>query len=323
MNILLTGSCGFIGFHLAKRLLKEGHTVVGFDAMTSYYDVDLKKARLAVLRNHNGFSFVEARLEDEGALEAAVKRFPPDVIIHLAAQPGVRYSLENPKAYLDSNIMGSWRVMELARAVKARHLMLASTSSIYGANTKVPFAESDRTDEPLSLYAATKKGMEVMAHALSHLHGVPTTAFRFFTVYGPWGRPDMAIFKFTRNIIAGSPIEVYGAGNMRRDFTYVDDLVEAVLRLAPLPPAHAGQAPFRVVNIGGGQPVGLLDFIETLETVIGKKAIRNELPMQPGDVPATYASPELLRSLTGYVPATSLTAGVASFVEWYRSYYKV
>ena len=323
MNVLLTGSCGFIGFHLARRLLNDGHTVIGFDAMTSYYDVDLKKARLAGLRSHNGFSFAEARLEEEGALDAAVERFPPDVIIHLAAQPGVRYSLENPKAYLDSNLMGSWRVMELARKVKAKHLMLASTSSIYGANAKVPFSEADRTDEPLSLYAATKKGMEVMAHANAHLHGVPTTAFRFFTVYGPWGRPDMAIFKFTRNIIAGTPIDVYGAGNMRRDFTYVDDLVEAVLRLAALPPPHAGQAPFRVVNIGGGQPVGLLDFIETLEKAIGKKALRNEMPMQPGDVPITYASPELLQTLTGYVPETGLAVGVKAFVDWYRGYYRI
>jgi UDP-glucuronate 4-epimerase len=323
MNVLITGSCGFIGYHLSRRFLKEGHTVIGFDAMTSYYDPELKRARLAGLRTHNGFSFSEARLEEEGALEASVERFPPDLIIHLAAQPGVRYSLENPKAYIDSNIIGSWRVMELARQMKPRHLMLASTSSIYGANAKIPFSESDRADEQLSLYAATKKGMEAIAHSYSHLHNIPTTAFRFFTVYGTWGRPDMAIFKFTRNIIAGEAIDVYGAGNMRRDFTCADDLVEAIVRLAPLAPEKQAQAPFRVVNIGGGQPVGLNDFIETIETVIGKKAIRNELPMQPGDVPVTYAAPDLLKSLTGYVPATPLAQGVRDFVEWYRGYYKV
>jgi UDP-glucuronate 4-epimerase len=323
MNILVTGSSGFIGFHIARRLLEEGHTVIGFDAMTSYYDVDLKKSRLAALRAHNGFSFSEARLEEEGALERAVDRAPPEVIIHLAAQPGVRYSIENPKAYVDSNLIGSWRVMELARAMKPRHLMLASTSSIYGANPKIPFSENDRADEPLSLYAATKKGMEAMAHSYAHLYDVPTTAFRFFTVYGTWGRPDMAIFKFTRNIIEGKPIEVYGSGNMKRDFTFVDDLVEAVMRLMPLAPPKVAQAPFRVVNIGGGQPIGLLDFIATLEQVIGRQAICHNLPMQPGDVPATYAAPDLLKSLTGYCPSTPLAEGVSAFVSWYRAYYRV
>jgi len=323
MNVLITGSCGFIGFHLSRRLLSEGHTVIGFDAMTSYYDLSLKQARLAGLRTHNGFSFTEARLEDEGELEASVERFPPDLIVHLAAQPGVRYSLENPKAYIDSNIVGSWRVMELARKLKPHHLMLASTSSVYGANPKIPFSETDRADEPLSLYAATKKGMEAMAHAYAHLHDIPTTLFRFFTVYGTWGRPDMAIFKFTRNIIAGEPIEVYGSGNMRRDFTYVDDLVEAIARLAPLEPPKTGQAPYRIVNIGGGQPVGLNDFIATIEQAVGRAAVRLDLPMQPGDVPVTYAAPDLLKSLTGYAPSTPLAKGVKDFVEWYRGYYRV
>lgn len=322
MNVLITGSCGFIGYHLGKRLLAEGHTVIGFDAMTDYYDVNLKRARLAGLRKHNGFSFSEARLEEEGALERSVERAPPDLIIHLAAQPGVRYSIENPRAYIDSNIIGSWRVMELARQVKPRHLMLASTSSVYGANPKVPFSEDDKADGPLSLYAATKKAMEAMAHASAHLNVVPTTAFRFFTVYGSWGRPDMAIFKFTRKIIAGEPIEIYGGGNMRRDFTDVRDLVEAIMRLAPLAPPPE-PVPFRVINIGGGQPVALPDFIATLEDVIGKKAIRTMLPMQPGDVPVTYAAPDLLRRLTGYVPATPLVDGVTDFVAWYRGYYGV
>ena len=325
MKILATGSAGFIGYHLCMRLLAEGHEVTGFDAMTPYYDPGLKQARLARLQRHNGFAFVLGRLEEDGALIRAVEDAQPDVIVHLAAQPGVRYSLENPRVYIDSNLVGSWQLLELAKAVKPKHLMLASTSSIYGANPKVPFAETDKADEPLSLYAATKKGMEAMAHAYAHLHAIPTTAFRFFTVYGPWGRPDMAIFRFTRAIIEGRPIEVYGAGEMRRDFTYVDDLVEAILRLMPLAPARGGAsaAPYRVVNIGGGQPIGLIDFIETLERMIGTPSIRKFLPMQPGDMPQTYASPELLVKLTGYRPSTRLEDGVAAFVGWFRDYYKV
>ena len=325
MKVLVTGSAGFIGFHLVKRLLAEGHVVTGFDAMTTYYDPVLKQARLDTLNRHNGFQQVTALLEDRDALLRAASDLGPDIIVHLAAQAGVRYSLENPRAYIDSNLVGSWSLLDVAKEVKPKHLMLASTSSIYGANAKVPFAESDKADEPLSLYAATKKGMESMAHAYAHLHDLPTTAFRFFTVYGPWGRPDMAIFKFTRAILEGTPIDVYGGGNMRRDFTYVDDLVEAILRLLPLAPERSASlaVPFRVVNIGGGQPQGLLAFIKTLEQAIGKPSIRNILPMQAGDVPQTYAAPDVLEQLIGYKPSTGLAEGVAAFVAWYRCYYKV
>lgn len=325
MRFLITGSAGFIGFHLCRRLLNEGHEVVGFDAMTPYYDPALKEARLALLKGSNGFHQVIGRLEDRDALLAAARLAAPDVIVHLAAQPGVRYSLENPRAYVDSNLTGSWSLLDVAREVGPKHVMLASTSSIYGANPKVPFAESDKADAPLSLYAATKKGMEAMAHAYAHLYHMPVTAFRFFTVYGPWGRPDMAIFKFTRAILEGSPIEVYGGGKMRRDFTYVDDLVEAVLRLVPQAPerSDAMPVPYRVVNIGGGQPESLPDFIAAIEMATGKTAIQTMLPMQPGDVPQTFAAPDLLVDLTGYKPATPLSEGVARFVAWYRGHYRI
>ncbi|MCB1377029.1 MAG: NAD-dependent epimerase/dehydratase family protein [Alphaproteobacteria bacterium] len=323
MRALVTGSAGFIGFHLCRRLLAEGYEVTGFDAMTAYYDPRLKEARLAALGTSGRFTQIIGKLEDSDALLRATETAVPDVIVHLAAQAGVRYSFENPRAYVDSNLVGSWSLLEAARQVKPKHLMLASTSSIYGANPKVPFAESDKADEPLSLYAATKKGMEAMAHAYAHLHEIPTTAFRFFTVYGPWGRPDMALFKFTKAILAGEPIEVYGGGQMRRDFTFVEDLVEAIMRLAPLAPARSERlaVPYQVVNIGGGQPVGLIDFIETLEAALGKPSIRKLLPMQPGDVPQTYAAPDVLVSLTGYKPTTPLRDGVRAFVDWYRSYY--
>ena len=321
MKYLITGSAGFIGFHLAQRLLDEGHKVTGFDAMTPYYDVTLKEARNTLLVRHSNFTFVSGQLEDAASLDRAAELAKPDIIVHLAAQPGVRYGLVNPKAYIDSNLIGSWNVLELARKVKPQHLLLASTSSIYGANAKVPFEETDKADEPMSLYAATKKGMEAIAHAYANLHHVPTTAFRFFTVYGPWGRPDMAPFKFTDAILGGRPIEVYGEGKMERDFTYVSDLIEAIVRLMPLPPAST-PVPFRVVNIGGGQPVGLMVFIETLEKLLGKPAIRNMLPMQSGDVRRTFASPELLKQLTGYCPQTSLAQGMSTFVNWHRAYYK-
>lgn len=333
MRFLITGTAGFIGFHLAKRLLDAGHFVTGFDGMTQYYDVRLKEARHALLERSNGFRAVIGQLEDTAALKQAAELAEPEVIIHLAAQAGVRYSLENPKAYVDANLTGSWNVLELAKACEVKHLMLASTSSVYGANDKVPFAEADKTDEPLTLYAATKKAMEAMAHSYAHLWKIPTTAFRFFTVYGPWGRPDMALFKFVEAIETGAPIDVYGQGNMRRDFTYVGDLVEAIVRLVPVAPSEdnrvvaAGvtdtlskQGPFRIVNIGGGQPVGLLDFIAAIETALGKPAIRNLLPMQKGDVPQTYAAPDLLKALTGYVPDTDVPKGVERFVDWYRTY---
>lgn len=333
MRYLITGTAGFIGFHLAKRLLGEGHFVVGFDGMTPYYDVTLKQRRHAILERSNGFKAVTAMLEDRSALERAAELAEPEVIIHLAAQAGVRYSLENPKAYVDSNLVGSWNILDLARTIAPKHLMLAATSSIYGANEKVPFAEADRADEPMTLYAATKKSMELMAHSYAHLYKVPTTAFRFFTVYGPWGRPDMALFKFVDAIRGGRPIDIYGEGRMSRDFTYIDDLVEGIVRLSRIAPSEENRvdadkaadtlsrhAPFRVVNIGGGQPVELMTFVETVEKAMGRPAVRNMLPMQQGDVPRTYASPDLLEALTGFKPSLSVEEGVARFVEWYEQY---
>jgi UDP-glucuronate 4-epimerase len=321
VKYLVTGSAGFIGFHLTQRLLDEGHEVTGFDAMTPYYDVALKQSRNGLLTRHPGFTSVFGQLEDADSLNRAADFAKPDIVVHLAAQAGVRYSLENPRAYIDSNLIGSWNVLELAKRLKPQHLLLASTSSVYGANPKVPFEETDKTDQPVSLYAATKKGMEAMAHAYANLYGIPTTAFRFFTVYGPWGRPDMALFKFTDAILKSRPIEVYGEGQMERDFTYISDLVEAIIRLMPLAPEKPA-VPFRVVNIGGGQPIGLITFIGTLERVLGKPAIRKMLPMQPGDMQRTYASPELLKQLTGFCPQTGLAQGVSAFVTWYRDYYK-
>ena len=331
MRYLITGTAGFIGFHLARRLLDEGHFVVGFDAMTPYYDVKLKEARHVILGRSNGFTPVLARLEDREALDRAADRAEPDVIIHLAAQAGVRYSLENPGAYVDSNLVGSWNVLELARRLKPRHLLLASTSSVYGANEKIPFAETDHADEPLTLYAATKRSMELMAHSYSHLFDIPTTAFRFFTVYGPYGRPDMALFKFVSAMLKGQPIEIYGEGRMSRDFTYIDDLVEGIRRLVDVVPAETNrveaidtlshEAPFRIVNIGGGQPVELIRFVETVEAALELPAIRNMLPMQPGDVPRTFAAPDLLVALTGYRPSTSIEEGVGRFVGWYREHF--
>lgn len=333
MRYLITGTAGFIGFHLAKRLIDEGHFVVGFDGMTPYYDVRLKQRRHAVLERSNGFKAVTAMLEDRAALDRAAELAEPEIIIHLAAQAGVRYSLENPKAYVDSNLVGSWNILELAKKIAPKHLMLASTSSIYGANEKIPFAEADRADEPMTLYAATKKSMEVMAHSYAHLYRVPTTAFRFFTVYGPWGRPDMALFKFVDAIRHGRPIDIYGEGQMSRDFTYIDDLIEGIVQLSHIAPSEENRvsagtaadtlsrhAPFRVVNIGGGQPVELMTFVETVEKAMGRPAIRNLLPMQQGDVPRTYASPDLLEALTGFKPSVPVEEGVARFVEWYEEY---
>lgn len=328
-------TAGFIGFHVAKRLIDEGHFVVGFDGMTPYYDVTLKERRHAILQRSNGFKAVRAMLEDRAALDRAAELAEPEVIIHLAAQAGVRYSLENPKAYVDSNLVGSWNMLELAKAIAPKHLMLASTSSIYGANEKIPFAEADRADEPMTLYAATKKSMELMAHSYAHLYEVPTTAFRFFTVYGPWGRPDMALFKFVDAIHNGRPIDIYGEGRMSRDFTYIDDLVESIVRLSHIAPAEENRvapekatdtlsrhAPFRVVNTGGGQPVELMTFVETVEKAVGRPAIHNMLPMQQGDVPRTFASPDLLEALTGFKPSVSVEEGVARFVEWYEQNYR-
>lgn len=335
MRYLVTGTAGFIGFHLARRLLREGHEVTGIDGMTSYYDVELKRRRHALLAEHPCFRQFEFMLEDEAALDAAMEAARPDVVVHLAAQAGVRYSLENPRAYINANVIGTFNVMEQARERRVGHLMLASTSSVYGANHELPFAEAHRTDHPLTLYAATKKATEGMAHCYAHLWRIPTTAFRFFTVYGPWGRPDMALFRFTENALKGLPIEVYNNGQMERDFTYIDDLVEAIVRLAAVPPPvdapaadEPGQedgsspvGPYRVVNIGNNAPVNLLTFIAAIEAATGCKTIRNLLPMQPGDVPRTWADTDYLTQLTGFRPSTSVEDGVAAFVEWYRSYY--
>lgn len=329
---LVTGSAGFIGFHLAQRLLREGWLVTGVDGMTDYYDVRLKRARLDILRQSNAFNCHEIMLEDDAALARAFDEARPDVVVHLAAQAGVRYSLENPRAYVDSNLTGTFNVMEGVRRTMPVHFLTASTSSVYGANSVMPFRETDRTDHPLTLYAATKRANEAMAHSYAHLWGIPTTAFRFFTVYGPWGRPDMALFKFVRGIVDGTPIDIYGEGEMRRDFTYVDDLVEGIVRLIATPPVAGAPvdpvidslspaAPFRVVNIGGGQPVGLLEFIQVIEAELGTQAIRNMMPMQKGDVRETVASAELLELLTGYKPATGVEEGVKAFVAWYRSFY--
>ena len=331
MRFLVTGTAGFIGFHVARLLTQAGHTVCGIDGMTTYYDVKLKHRRHAMLLQSPYFAAHELMLEDMTALTRVYESFGPDIVIHLAAQAGVRYSLENPRAYVDSNIVGTFNILELARMHAPRHLLLASTSSVYGANTKMPFEESDRTDHPLTLYAATKKASELMAHSYAHLWHIPTTAFRFFTVYGPWGRPDMALFKFTKGILEGMPIDVYNNGEMQRDFTYIDDLAKAIVLLADaIPQAEAATddalglspaAPFRVVNVGNGQPVGLMDYIEAIETALGKKAVRNYLPMQAGDVPATFADCSLLERLTGFKPNTPVEAGVRNFVQWYRDYH--
>ncbi|MDE2579452.1 MAG: NAD-dependent epimerase [Hyphomicrobiales bacterium] len=333
-RVLVTGTAGFIGFSLARRLLADNHIVCGIDGMTPYYDVALKHRRHAMLRESNNFSAHEFMLEDADAVMNAAKAFAPDAVVHLAAQAGVRYSLENPRAYIDANLVGTFNVMEAVRVTKPKHFMLASTSSVYGGNPDMPFGERDSSDQPLTLYAATKKATEAMAHSYAHVWNLPTTAFRFFTVYGPWGRPDMALFKFVDAILKDRPIDVYGEGRMSRDFTYIDDLVESIVRLLPLAPkmgeraaagpdSLSGSAPFRAINIGGGEPVGLMTYIETIEKHLGRKAKKNMLPMQTGDVPATFARADLLKSLTGYKPNTSVDEGVKRFVEWYRAYHGV
>lgn len=333
-RVLITGTAGFIGFHLADLLLDEGFIVHGYDGMTDYYDVALKRRRHAVLLQKPGFAATEGMLEEQELLDRVADGFRPDVIIHLAAQAGVRYSLENPRAYIDSNITGTFNVMEVARRHKVAHLLMASTSSVYGANESMPFRETDKADGQLTIYAATKKANESMAHAYAHLWNIPTTMFRFFTVYGPWGRPDLAYFKFTEAILNDRPIDIYNHGEMYRDFTYVTDLVRAIrllIDVAPVRPADgvvpegdslSPVAPWRVVNIGNSQKVRLLDFIEAIEDCLGKKAIRNYMDMQPGDVPATWADASLLHRLTGYRPQTDLRDGIARFVEWYRDYYR-
>ena len=335
MRVFVTGTAGFIGYHLARRLLDEDHAVTGFDGFSDYYDVGLKRARHAALAERPHFTAVEARLETPGALLEAIGRAKPDVVVHLAAQAGVRHSLENPGAYVDANLVGTANLIEAVRAHPVRHLLFASTSSAYGGNTAMPFREADPSVTPLTLYAASKLAGEAMAHAYSHLFGIPTTAFRFFTVYGPWGRPDMALFLFTRKILAGEPIEVFAGGAAERDFTYVDDLVTAIRGLIdrppPLPGSGAGRvlagdtlspvAPYRLVNIGGGRPVRIDAMIDELEGALGRRAERVLKPLPPGDVPRTEASTDLLRALVGHVPETPLTVGIPAFVAWYRQYY--
>lgn len=329
MKFLITGTAGFIGFHLADRLLRDGHSVVGVDNFSPYYDVSLKEDRNALLEQHAAFRVERIDLVDAPALNEVWSRAAPDVVIHLAAQAGVRYSIDHPEVYVSSNLVGTFNVLEAARHNQPKHLLAASTSSAYGANTEMPFRETDRAVHPLTLYAATKSATELMGHSYAHLFGVPTTFFRFFTVYGPWGRPDMALFKFAKAMQAGEPIEVYGEGRMSRDFTYVDDLVEAITRLVDATPGTepvdhdtlSPVAPFRLVNIGGGTPSSLMDYISELERALGIQAIKNYLPMQDGDVPATFASADLLETLTRYKPATPISAGVPSFVAWFRERY--
>jgi UDP-glucuronate 4-epimerase len=330
MRFLITGTAGFIGFHLAKRLLADGHEVQGIDALTPYYDVELKKRRHSVLAGSNRFTAHIANLEDAKKIASIHDGAKPDVIVHLAAQAGVRYSLENPEAYVRSNVDGTFNLLEIMRRSPPKHYIFASTSSVYGANKNMPFREIDRADHPMTLYAATKKAGELMAHSYAHLFDIPTTVVRFFTVYGPWGRPDMALFKFVDAILKGKPIDVYGEGRMSRDFTFVGDLVEAIARLVPLAPERGAPsdgdslspaAPHRVVNIGRGAPVELAAFIEAIETKLGKTATKNLMPMQQGDVSDTFANADLLEKLTGYRPATTIEDGVGAFVDWYREYF--
>jgi UDP-glucuronate 4-epimerase len=334
MRVLVTGSAGFIGFNMATRLLEEGCEVVGVDGFTPYYDPKLKQARHALLQRSARFQGHEILLEDLAALQAVYGQ-GFDAVYHFAAQAGVRYSLENPRAYIDANLIGTFNLLELMRAKPPRHALMASTSSVYGANRSIPFQETDRADHPLTLYAATKKATEEMAHSYSHLFAIPVTMLRFFTVYGPWGRPDMALFKFVSAIAADQPIDIYNYGKMQRDFTFIGDLVEAMYRLLPHEPpplatrsndispidSLSEQAPFRVVNIGAGSPIGLDDFVAAVEKACGRQARRNYMEMQKGDVPVTYANTDLLHALTGYRPATSLETGVAAFLDWYRSYF--
>ncbi len=332
MHILVTGAAGFIGFHTSSKLLARGDTVVGLDNLNDYYDVNLKKARLALLEPQPGFSFARIDLADRPALEALFKANAFDAVINLAAQAGVRYSLENPHAYIDANVVGFTNLLECCRHQQIGHLVYASTSSVYGMNTSMPFSVHDNVDHPISLYAATKKANELMAHTYSHLFGLPTTGLRFFTVYGPWGRPDMALFLFTRAIMAGEPIKVFNKGQMQRDFTYVDDIVEGVVRVtdktatpnpdwdSATPDPGTSSAPYRLYNIGNNNPVMLLDYIAALESALGKKAEMELLPMQPGDVAATCADIDALENAVGYRPATPVDVGINNFVEWYKEY---
>ena len=334
MPVLVTGAAGFIGFHVAARLLARGDSVIGLDNINAYYDVRLKQARLAQLNHQARFTFHKLDLVDRAGMADLFQRHQPERVVHLAAQAGVRHSLTNPHAYVESNLVGFLNIVEGCRATQTAHLVYASSSSVYGANTTMPFSVHHNVDHPVSLYAASKKANELMAHTYSHLYGLPTTGLRFFTVYGPWGRPDMALFVFTRAILAGEPIAVFNNGRMRRDFTYIDDIVEGVVRVldsVPQPnPEWSGQAPdpgtssapYRLYNIGNNQPVGLLDFITMLEECLGRPAKKKFQPLQAGDVPETYADVDDLARAVGFRPATPLREGIARFVEWYRAYYQ-
>jgi UDP-glucuronate 4-epimerase len=332
MKLFITGSSGFIGFHLSKKLLDKGHSVHGFDAMNNYYDVKLKKARFKILNKYKKFSFTKGILENQKTLSKSILKFKPQIIIHLAAQAGVRYSIEKPRVYLDSNIIGTYNIIELAKKVNVKHLLIASSSSVYGANKKLPFKEIDKTETQLSIYAATKKSTESMAHSYSNIWKIPITMLRFFTVYGPWGRPDMALFKFTKGIIGNKKIDIYNRGKMYRDFTFVDDIVNGIIALIKKVPnvkqlgkikndSLSPVAPFRILNIGNTRKVYLLDFINALEKELGKKAIRNYMPMQKGDVKTTLSDTSLLKKLTGYNPKTNYRTGIKKFLKWYLSYY--
>ncbi len=335
MKVLVTGAAGFIGMHVAQRLLARGDEVIGIDNLNAYYDVALKEARLARLEGHAGFRFIKLDIADAQALGELFEREGFERVVHLAAQAGVRYSLENPQAYVQSNLVGFVNMLEGCRHGRAAHLVYASSSSVYGGNRKMPFSEHDNVDHPISLYAATKKSNELMAHTYSHLFGLPTTGLRFFTVYGPWGRPDMSYFKFTKSILEGRSIEVFNHGKMRRDFTYVDDVAEGVVRVLDRPP-HAqplfdalnpdpatSSAPYRIYNIGNHQPVDLMSYINVLERALGQEAQKTLLPLQDGDVVATYAQTEALQADVGFAPTTSIADGIGRFVDWYRSYYRV
>lgn len=334
MKVLVTGAAGFIGFHLSSRLLSQGHEVVGLDNLNDYYDVSLKQARLKQLEGHSNFRLVKADLADRPKMEEVFRNDQYERVFHLAAQAGVRYSLTNPHVYIESNLVGFLHILEGCRHAQVPHLIYASSSSVYGANTQMPFSVHDRVDHPVSLYAATKKANELMAHTYSHLYRIPTTGLRFFTVYGPWGRPDMALFLFSKAILAGKPIELFNFGKMERDFTYIDDIIEGVVRVGEKIPAPdpnwssrnpdpaTSSAPYRIFNIGNNNPVALLKLLDTLEQCLGKKGERRLVPIQPGDVPATYADVDDLMKEVGFKPATPIEEGVRRFVDWYRGYYR-
>jgi len=335
MKFLVTGAAGFIGFHTSQYLLNRGDTVIGIDNINDYYDPSLKKARLSQLKNHENFIFHKIDIIDKEAVDTIFESEAPDTVIHLAAQAGVRYSLENPYAYIDSNITGFMNILEACRHYPVKHLVFASSSSVYGANTQMPFSVSDNVDHPLSIYAATKKSNELMAHTYSHLFNLPISGLRFFTVYGPWGRPDMALFIFTKKILDGEKIDVFNNGQHKRDFTYVDDIVEGVVRVtdniassnpdwnSDKPDPSTSKAPYRLYNIGNNSPVELMYFIEQIEKNLNKKADKNYLPLQAGDVPETYANVDALIDYVGYSPSTSIESGIENFVKWYKDYYKI